>query len=222
MSLAEPADVTCPSCGHSQSFMVWQSLNVSLDQEQKRELLEGRLMRSACRRCGHVVDLLHPLLYHDPERQLMIWLWPGPGDPAWPAQTGLAPGYRLRIVRTLNELIEKVLIFDSECDDRELELFKAAIRAQSEGDQELDGRLFFGGVHTPPGGGETLELVLVHDGATEAFAYPMSAYREAVASLRDSIALNATRVEGVPLRVDEDFAAELLSRLSAEDDAEPD
>ena len=62
MSLPEPGSVTCRACGHEQPFTVWRSLNVTLDPEQKQELLDGRLTRSTCQQCGNTVQVVHDLL----------------------------------------------------------------------------------------------------------------------------------------------------------------
>ena len=66
--------VTCPSCGHQQDFVAWESLNATLNPLEKEQLLTGTLTRFTCEKCKESVDVVYPLLYHDMEKQFMVWL----------------------------------------------------------------------------------------------------------------------------------------------------
>ena len=67
--------ISCPSCGVSQEVELHESINVQSNPELKQSLLENRLNRVDCSDCetGFRVDM--PMLYSDPEHQLMVhWI----------------------------------------------------------------------------------------------------------------------------------------------------
>lgn len=130
MSRPTQHSITCRGCGWQQDFTTWESLNVTLDPDRKQELIEGTLTRFVCEKCTWSTEVVYPLLYHDMTGRFMVWLVPDGSDVETGAMPlhGKMPGYRLRWVRDRNELIEKVLIFDRELDDRLVEVFKALVR----------------------------------------------------------------------------------------------
>ena len=216
MSEPEEASVTCGACGHSQPFTVWSSLNVTLDKELKQELLDRRLTSSTCGQCGNTTEVVYPLLYHDMGQKLMIWLWPEPGDPDYgdTRQFRIMKGYRFRIVRTINELVEKILVFDENCDDHEVEIFKFLLRGQRENDSDpLDGTLYFLGIQRGEDGEDILGFEHVRESGSKSFGLPMSVYRDAVASFRRDIRLEEPK-RGTWLRVDADFIHALVTEAS--------
>lgn len=138
MSQREFTTVTCPQCGHSQEFLVWPSLNVSLDPDEKPRLLSGALHRFTCEQCAAQTEVSFPLLYHDMDRKLMIhYLQEGetPEEHTEGIMGSLlgmmGESYTFRYVHSRNEMIEKILIFDAGLDDRVVELFKFLLRAKN-------------------------------------------------------------------------------------------
>src|SRR5579859_2285891 len=114
MSIPKTTTVTCKQCGTEGAFTAWQSLNVTLNREEKTKLMSGALTKFVCPKCNWSADVVYPLLYHDMEKKLMIWLWPGTGEPetgGMPFRKGMQE-YRFRIVGSRVELMEKVFIFD--------------------------------------------------------------------------------------------------------------
>jgi hypothetical protein len=73
-----------------------------------------------------ILMLGYPMLYHDMEQRLMISFVAGPqaGMPSMPAFVG---DYRMRVVRSLNHLVEKILVFDGALDDRAIEVVKVEV-----------------------------------------------------------------------------------------------
>lgn len=128
--------VPCPACQNTQDFTAWESLNVTLDPERRAELLNGSLTRFTCSQCGHSAEVAYPMLYHDMEKQLMLWLMPegeGPEDPEPPMPEMPGPagsGYTYRRVGSRNELVEKVFVFDAGLDDRVIECVKLILSTQ--------------------------------------------------------------------------------------------
>jgi hypothetical protein len=139
MSSTSVRSITCPRCKRQQNFTVWESVNVSVDPALKNKLLCGELNKSICAGCGHVTLILYSMLYHDMEKRLMIWFLPGEESLGSARATEkLLPFFKRRIVRSLEELFEKIRIFDLGLDDRVVEMLKANVNKQKSDDNRLD------------------------------------------------------------------------------------
>lgn len=152
----------CPECGQKYKMKIWSSVNVTLDPKLKQRLLDGKLNMLDCRRCEYRAQMPQPLLYHDMDKNLMIQFIPEGLDAEPPdLQGALAfapPGVREamsgrnllhRLVRSRNDLVEKIRAFDDGLDDRILEALKLEILRQGADDgKPLDGRLFYTGTET--------------------------------------------------------------------------
>ena len=120
--------MTCARCGSTLSKETPSSLNVRITPEGKAAVLSGDLFVAQCPSCNHRQLLSFPFLYHDPDAQLMIWL--EADEAALSRAAGIlasAPemqDYRIRLVDSPGELIEKVKIFDAGLSDIAVELSK--------------------------------------------------------------------------------------------------
>ena len=55
---------------------------MSLNPDAKGKLMNGELTMFNCDVCGHRVEVVYPMLYHDMDHKLMIWMDPvGQIDP---------------------------------------------------------------------------------------------------------------------------------------------
>jgi len=165
--------------------MVWESVNVSLDPELKRKLMSGELTRFTCDACGHTADVVYSILYHDMEKQLMVWMVPSgevPQDDGGFSAL-LAGGmaqYTRRLVASRNALVEKILIFDADLDDRVMEVFKDLLLRRMGGRHA--GPVFFAGIS----GSEQsplLDFVIMEDDGQNSFTIDWEDY----AGTRDEI-----------------------------------
>ncbi len=146
MSSLSESSMACKGCGATQQLRVWDSLNVTLDPSLKEALLKGELHAFKCKHCGWSCHVSYPMLYHDMAKRLMIWIWSDPAPPKMPVLP-YSGEYQLRLTATLNELIEKVRIFDGGLDDRAMELTKCALVIQSlRSGTPLTEKLLFSGV----------------------------------------------------------------------------
>ena len=127
MSKTSNIKITCPACNLRQDFVTWDTVNVLLNPEMKAKVLDKSVFNLTCVNCHTSALVQYPLLYHDQQKKYMIWLIPSEEDtksPEIPQGPMLMPGYKLRIVKTINRLIEKIFIFNYELDDRVVEIIK--------------------------------------------------------------------------------------------------
>jgi hypothetical protein len=174
MSLPDEMTITCPKCGHEQDFTIWSSVNVTNSPELKAKILSGELVQFCCTQCGHTSQVVYPMLYHDMEQDLMIWLFPGeepPPDDSLGTSAmlrGLSEGYQCRWVQSFNELLEKILLFDADIDDRIFEWFKIMMRSQWSGNVADSDDIFFSGSSESDGEPVLGLTVISQDGCREA------------------------------------------------------
>ena len=76
MSLNSTQKIYCPKCSNCQEFEIWESVNVTLDPKLKEKVLNRNLMTFECDKCGYKAEGVYPLLYHDMDKKLIIYLVP--------------------------------------------------------------------------------------------------------------------------------------------------
>lgn len=69
---ATPTQVTCPQCNRNFVVSIQTIIDVGEEPELKEKLLRGELNYAECPECGAGGVISTPLLYHDPERELLI------------------------------------------------------------------------------------------------------------------------------------------------------
>jgi hypothetical protein len=67
-----PVNVTCSTCGQPVSGNIRTMIDVSEDPQAKAMLLSGRLNMLQCPNCNTMNTVAASLLYHDPEKELLI------------------------------------------------------------------------------------------------------------------------------------------------------
>lgn len=208
MSMPIELRIACPDCGAEQRFVVWESLNVTLDPDRKQELLNGELTQLVCAQCGWSGEVVYPMLYHDMAKRLMILLAPPGDEPPIEALplVELIRDYDLRVVTTRNELVEKILIFDAGLDDRVVEGFKLVIqRSMLEGERPFAGLLWFVEVACSESGEEVIRFELQKADSAHLLEIPLDSFHR----VGDSIAARLPAAEtgtGQWLKVDAAYA----------------
>ncbi|MBR4080205.1 MAG: CpXC domain-containing protein [Clostridia bacterium] len=139
MSHAAQRDIACPRCGHRQPFTIWESINGANDPALREKVISGEVFDYHCQQCGQVSRVGYPLLYHDPDHHMMIFM--AQKDHREAAQGALEAllkmpfspltqgGYTVRAVTQPPELAEKILIMEHDLDDRVVEMNKLFIHA---------------------------------------------------------------------------------------------
>ena len=134
MSTEISRPVSCPRCGEAVETRMWPGINAEVNPNLREQVLQETLFNWTCPACGYVAQMAYPCLYHDKGRKLMVYLVPNGGkeeldavdvDRAFP-QIGYV---QKRVVSSLAELKEKILIFEAGLDDRAVELVKWALSA---------------------------------------------------------------------------------------------
>jgi hypothetical protein len=211
--------LTCPNCGHEQPFTHYDSVNVSLDLDLKERLLSRELTTFCCSECGTAAEVVAPMLYHDMNQQLMIWLIPGDDPvPPDPFESGplsiLSGGLKSRCVRSFNELVEKIRLFDDGLDDRIIELSKLLICLQEPSFH--DGELFFDGLDEAD---EETAAHFVHLEDEEGQTISVSWEDLLVASqgLLDSLSSSSEEDQKGWAEIDREWATSVFAAVSSDD-----
>jgi len=121
----------CPQCGKEIGVSAPESINMSVNPQDGQKLIDGTLFEAACS-CGAKISIDFPVLYHDPEKRIMIYYV----KPEAVARTEAMfsalrmnpdfgqKGYQLRVATDQETLREKAMIFSAGMDDRVMEVIK--------------------------------------------------------------------------------------------------
>jgi len=197
MSRTQTVQLRCSRCGNLHETLVYGGINTAEDPELKAAVRDGSLFLWECPHCGTRNLAVGPLLYHDPDKKLMIWLLPDPGASVSEAlerqiAEGL-DGYTLRRVSDVGSLIEKILISDADLDDVAMEMAKWITRSEL-AQKEDEARA--AAVRTAPmrffrldGADNTLQLTLPLDGAMQVVETGFHVYEDCLGILQRNPAL---------------------------------
>ena len=195
MSLNSKQNVRCPECGQMTEVTVWNSITVGDSADLKQDLLRGKLNMFHCPACQHTALMPSPMLYHDEEKRLMISFSPC-NDALLKNQLydnirktskesgelSNLEGYNLRFVTDYNELLEKILIFDNNMNDKTIEMIKLMILSQDI-DKSADRVCRFGKCENG-----TLEFMIydMKENQTYTSQVPVETYNTVHQSLKES------------------------------------
>ncbi len=206
MVIRGSAQVTCPACGAKHDAELVQSINTQTNPKDKQRLLDGELNVLACT-CGKRTQLAANVLFHDPDAHYYCQVVPGGEkamDEAAAAFAASGVSGTLRLVPSLNALVEKVKLLDAGLEDWAIEMTKVLLLASI---GELDRVLLFSAIDREAG---VLRWVLFdEDGRTpEGVSSPLAAYEKL-----------AARTQGKPspteLRIDRAWAVAAVQKMVA-------
>lgn len=89
--------VTCPSCGNRFVSPVLTIIDARQNPEAKAMFLSGRINVAACPQCGHAGLLNTPIVYHDPDKELLLTYVP--------AELGLPEMEQQRVIGDLTNRV---------------------------------------------------------------------------------------------------------------------
>ena len=143
MSVNLKQSVKCPKCSQMTDVTVWSSITAKDSIDLKNDLLMGKINMFYCPSCELTALMPHPMLYHDEDKKLMISFTPTDDvvvkekmyqdiceASKESGELDNLEGYNLRFVTDYNELLEKILIFDNQLNDKAVEVIKLMILSQ--------------------------------------------------------------------------------------------
>ena len=116
--------IVCPYCHESFETTIYESVNVTLDEDDRDKVLSGDIFHQECPHCHQEYMSQYPCLYHDQDMKFMVYLYDGPIDMAAMSAPLLEKGYILRRCRSIEDFIEKIQILSDGLDDRIVEFAK--------------------------------------------------------------------------------------------------
>ncbi len=130
MSTNLSKEISCPKCGRSSHSRMWPVIEAEKSPEQRERILEESLFFWECPECDYQMQLVYPCLYQDMKHHFIVLLDPNQKEQSLDKKAFSAirtKNIRKRIVSSVEELKEKILIFESGLNDAACELAKLAM-----------------------------------------------------------------------------------------------
>ena len=149
MSIIRKEKFVCPVCNAEGDYKVYRSVNVDLDKSLREKVLSQELFSWVCPNCGKELTVHYDFLYHDMTHAFMIYYSPNNCDDINDSINSQAEKFagmrnsKYRTVDNFNQLIEKVLIFESGLDDITIEFAKVLTKYNKENKVPEDCSLVF-------------------------------------------------------------------------------
>ena len=125
--------VICRNCGKEYEAAAYSFIRADLDPNLKEQVIDGSLFSAECPYCGSKMMLNYETVYLDEESGIMIACMPARDrfelSSVYFELHGQNPALLSRITENINDLREKVMIFEAGLDDRTVELAKAVLRS---------------------------------------------------------------------------------------------
>ncbi len=122
MSKQSTINLKCPKCGLEHPVTIWESLETDVDAEFKDSVIDRSLFMAECPGCGEKTEIEQDFLYVHKERKWKIYYaCTDESEKKILTELGesdVKDGYRIRVVSSKNELLEKIFILDAGLDDR--------------------------------------------------------------------------------------------------------
>jgi hypothetical protein len=127
----------CPYCGERHEFTTYGSIDLAKEPELKKQVMNEEIFALNCKKCKKKSLIAFPCLFSDSEKRYLTWLVGGYSEEEKAAldkdlkisaktkeEEAFADSYTKRIVGSINELKEKIIIADDDLDDRVIEVLK--------------------------------------------------------------------------------------------------
>lgn len=121
--------IACPQCSSKGEFIIWESVNVDLNPELRDKIFKDETFLWTCPRCGEQVYVPYDMLYHNMEKQFMLFYSPfepetGKYEPLDLPSDLFLDDYTIRKVYGLKEFKEKIRILECGLNDIVIERMK--------------------------------------------------------------------------------------------------
>lgn len=144
--------IKCSNCHEDMAIGLSEFIDVTGDEELKEKILTGEFFLVKCNHCGDETLIEYPFMYTDSDAKLTVYVAPDHDKSLLDQLNSLdipitdeQKEWHYRVVSSGQELIEKVCIFDSNRDDRVIELYKILVYEQlkEEWPSVLPSRLYY-------------------------------------------------------------------------------
>ena len=114
MQAKEEMGIVCPHCGRVQKVTRWHLVNLESEPLAKLRAFKGTLFKVPCEACGKTMQFHYPCIFLDETHRALLYLCPEEVEQDTQTLSALPPqeGYKLRLVRTPEELAEKLQILE--------------------------------------------------------------------------------------------------------------
>lgn len=174
MSQTGTITLNCPVCKRDHDARLWRRIDVATEKDAKEKLRRGNFFHFICPDCGYVSELHYASLYVDRDIRELIYLAgeaeaePAAAEKAAEAAAEDLPFWKqgdslMRIVRSAEDLREKLLIFDNGLDDRLVEICKGISLSQF----PADGNCYVTAIRYDVVGGREVLRLTCSDGTEE-------------------------------------------------------
>lgn len=123
-------ELECPFCKEKGNYLLWDSINVTVDPQIKEKALNLSLFDYKCEKCNSISRVNHDSLYHDMDNKFMVYLLEDQSEEAVKKLNEamiVSSLYRFRLVDNHNQLKEKIHILENNLNDATIELIKSQI-----------------------------------------------------------------------------------------------
>lgn len=129
MTTLKKMSVTCPACVEEAEFEIHTVIDVCENPELKEKLFSRELFKFSCPNCGEEILAAYDCKWIDKDKRAVVVLLTEKDE--MPEERSLKiEGYTLRVVRSINELAEKVALLEDGTSDRVIELYKIMLEDQ--------------------------------------------------------------------------------------------
>ena len=226
MSLERIEKITCPKCEKESKFTFYDSINVSTNPKLKEKIFDRSFVLFHCPGCKYEAEVKTDVLYHDMKVPLMVYL---NGSEKKMTVAALektlkktrksldisdeSDHYSIRLVRSLNDLIEKILLFDDGQNDKTIELLKLIII--EENDLRPDAEIYYSGLVTEKGKKQLSFSVYQEGQEEEQFLVNLKDIPEVIEQLEEMLSESSAGLdlkENKALLVNRLFALDILEK----------
>lgn len=130
MNITSTKNLVCQKCNNAFDQLIFHNINVTNDPEFKKMIFNDTFFYFECPHCKNNFYLLYPILYHDMIQKYMLYFLPPTyhiNEESFNEKFSDITDINKRIVRTLDDLKEKILIFDLGLSDFAINLLKILI-----------------------------------------------------------------------------------------------
>lgn len=126
-------DVNCLNCGRAVCKEFISNINVTMHPEFRDKIMDESIFNWSCEYCNESSRVIYPFVYQDAKNKFVIYFFPSASDcklndhisnTRYPKISDV----KKRIVENVNDLKEKIIIFEQGLEDSAIEIIKSAIR----------------------------------------------------------------------------------------------